>query len=99
MIAAGLHDAQASQQLLPYTGMAVVCQDGMAGYVERSIPTWQADRPTHIVVRMGDRGQHSLIVPVRWAEQVTADHVTLKVRKRHLHRLARYQVADHGAAI
>ena len=78
-----------------HTGMAVACQDGVVGYVERSLPTWQPERPTHIVVRMGSYGQRSLIVPVRWAARVDDGHVELKVRKRRLERLARYQKRDN----
>ncbi len=99
MAVADVLDAQNTQRHAPHTGMVVMCQDGVVGYVERSVPTWQPDRPTHLVVRMGDRGQYSLIVPVQWAARVAADHVALKVRKRHLQRLARYQVAARGATI
>jgi hypothetical protein len=88
---AGVDHPDVVQRTRPHTGMAVVCQDGMLGYVERSLPTWQPDRPTHIVVRVGEWAQHSMIVPVHWTVRVTATQVLLKVRKRRIARLARYQ--------
>ncbi len=74
-----------------HAGMPVICDDGMLGYVERSLPTWQPHAPTHLVVRTGEHGNHAVIVPVRWTVQVSAATVRLRVRKRHIARRAQYQ--------
>jgi len=80
-----------AQRVRPHAGMPVLCQDGMLGHIERSLPTWQPHRPTHYVVRTSEHGEQPVIVPAQWAASVTPDHVRLRVRKRQVARLARYR--------
>ncbi len=79
------------QRVRFHAGMTIACADGVLGYVERSLPTWQPHRPTHLVVRTGEQGEHAVIVPVHWTTHVSTDAVRLRVRKRHVARRARYQ--------
>jgi hypothetical protein len=81
----------AEQRMRPHTGMSVVCQEGLVGYVERSLPTWQPEQPTHVVVRTGEHSDQQVIVPAHWVAHVTPAEVMLNVRKRHIARRARYQ--------
>jgi len=87
-----LDAAPASEQRVCFhAGMTVACEDGVLGYVERSLPTWQPHHPTHLVVRTGEQGEHVVIVPVHWAAHVSTSAVRLRVRRRQVARRARRQ--------
>lgn len=81
----------AEQRVRPHTGMVVRCQDGVLGYIERSLPTWQPEHPTHVVVRTGEHNDQQVTVPAHWVAHVTPAEVVLNVRKRHVARRARHQ--------
>jgi len=91
MISTPCRHSDPEQRVRPHTGMSVRCQDGLLGYVERSLPTWQPEHPTHMVVCTTEHNDHQVIVPAHWVVHVTPAEVVLNVRKRHVARVAQYQ--------
>lgn len=79
-------------------GMEVIAEDGRVGNVRRVLPEWATTSPTHLVLHVEEGTSSHVIVPLRWAIQVTPERVVLRARRRHLARLPQLRPDNELAA-
>jgi osmotically-inducible protein OsmY len=70
----------------PRTDLPVFCPDGYVGKVVELAPAW-LDQPTHLLVRSGAIVPQTVSIPIAWVDDVEADRVRLRVRRRRVARL------------
>lgn len=67
-------------------GMLVRCHDRFVGHVLGLAPEWAA-QPTHLVVHTGPLVTDTRLLPLSWIAEISADQITLRVRRRNLERI------------
>jgi osmotically-inducible protein OsmY len=93
--------AASTEQIVLQRGIPVTCPEGEVGRVDHVLADRTTGEATHIVVRGGGRLEHTVAIPVEWAEEITPREVRLAVGFAALNRLPPHQehISDHDVQI